>query len=592
MHYVHNWRVSLISLAATYTGTMTEIYYYYGPSFVEEPISGTIMDFAYYTLLYAGVFVSILFILWASEMIKRKNFYGIRMQERETEGWKNLFNDLPEPIIFACKSEIIYYNRAVLDLFEVTEGEDAGATTSSVWTNLENLTLKTDRAVSLKSIIKTSQGGLAEETAFMYRPVDRKKQLFMIKSVNTAVITEYIFHDVTAWRTIEKTKTKTQCFDILLATASHDIKTPLNVMMGVIEVLSDLVDTASAKEQVSVALSCGQRMLYYLKGLDFLRQLNTNNLHTDLIKVNPSDLAMAIKKAMDFSAQAKGLHLALSISPTVPRHIFMDKDMYSIILQNLMENAIKYTFNGGVTVALSFDRVSDSLMTVISDTGIGMNEEQQRHVGELFKKTRNRTMMNPQGLGLGLYLAKTLTSQLNGEFTLESIPGKGTSARFTVQSTSSLQQTASTEEIWPKLDTALNSCLEIPIKPACDCTKVLVVDDEPFNLMIISAYLKSLNIKLDTAINGLLALNLVKKKADEGICCRGYSVIFMDINMPVMDGVECTKAIAKMVREDKISECKVVAVTAAAGIDKPEVYVSYLAKGFSELCNDFGLFTE
>ena len=565
------------------------LFHYYGQRFIEEVPASATIDILYYIVIIGWYCGCSLFAIRTHELSKRSGFFSIWKQERETEGWKKLLRDIPEPIIFIHQSDIIYYNKAVVDLFDINEGEFA-KTKEQVWNSLESVTMKYDRSVTLKETLRNSTDGLTQETLFIYKPENNKKRLFMIKSVNTSGVIEYILHDVTAWKDLEKNKAKNQCFDILLATASHDIKTPLNVMLGVIDVLSDFVNSYRGKEQINVALSCGQRMLYYLKGLDFIRQINTNTLQPNRIQFNPSDVASKIIKGMEFSAQAKNLTLGMSVDGPVPKIICTDKEIYSIILQNLMENAIKYTFTGGINVTLSFDNRVNTLSTAISDTGIGMTEEQQQSIGVLFKKTRSQTILNPQGLGLGLYLAKTLTNQLDGEFSVESVPGKGTIAKFMIKCDDPREgYIAITDSLRGKM-----SSITLPemttTKLSCECAKVLLVDDEPFNLLVFSAYLDSVKMTADKAVNGQLALDLIDKKAANE-CCKGYSVIFMDINMPVMDGIESALKITELVKQGKIPECKVVAVTAAKGLDRPEVYSEYVSRGFTELCKFFDILT-
>ena len=128
-----------------------------------------------------------------------------------------------------------------------------------------------------------------------------------------------------------------------------------------------------------------------------------------------------------------------------------------------------------------------------------------------------------------------------------------------------------------------------PIRyPLCkDCTNVLLVDDEPLNLCVLSAYLSSIGIHADKAENGQIALNMIEKKAMKECCCPTYKIICMDINMPVMDGIEAVRHIYQnyMERDGKVMPCYIVGVTAAAGLDNPDIYASYVGKGFTELGN-------
>ena len=237
-------------------------------------------------------------------------------------------------------------------------------------------------------------------------------------------------------------------------------------------------------------------------------------------------------------------------------------------------------------MSLKFDSASKMLSTTIEDTGIGMNSDQQQKVGMLFKRSACKTVLNPQGLGLGLYLSKTLTNQLGGELTVDSILGKGTIASFTLKCDDSRDPiTPSTDELRANLSS--RTLPELTRTLSCNCPRVLLVDDEPFNLLVFSAYLSSVNVIADKAVNGKLALDLIEKRATQCECCKGYSLIFMDINMPVMDGIECTTQIVDLIHKGTIPECKIVAVTAAKGLDKAEVHREYISKGFQELCIDF-----
>ena len=103
--------------------------------------------------------------------------------------------------------------------------------------------------------------------------------------------------------------------------------------------------------------------------------------------------------------------------------------------------------------------------------------------------------------------------------------------------------------------------------------------------MVLSGYLASIGIDSDRAENGKIALDMIKSRSYESVCCRGYDIIFMDINMPVMDGICATSEICRLIKADEIPFCNIVAVTAAAGLDIPEVYAKYIQVGFAELRN-------
>ncbi|MDR3549383.1 MAG: hybrid sensor histidine kinase/response regulator, partial [Candidatus Pacebacteria bacterium] len=620
MHYIRGWLISLVAYIATYIGTMGLILYYYGERFLNEETKDLVIDFVYYFTSFAWFAACAVFAVRTHELTERQSFHAKYQLQREIAEWKKLLRDIPEPIIFAQRGQISFFNRAVLELFDIVSGYPTEGNNNSMQTNLEatercpdpeeTFRAQTNEVIghlvdlkqhgsqkTLRDVIEeASHGGLMGETSFVYKTKE-KKRFLTIKSVKTAGtqdeegVVEYILHDVTALRELESGKAKDQCFDILLATASHDIRTPLNAILGVIDSLSDFANTASTKEQIAVAHDCGKRMLYYLQGLTFIRQTNTGKLVATKRLFSPDEAAREILSCSELSAKLKGLTLDFSVSSDVPTVICSDKEMYKIVLENLIENAMKYTFTGGVKIGVEFEKTSNRLWTTVSDTGIGMSDKQQRNVGMLFKKEKaKRNKFNPQGLGLGLFLVKTLVQKLDGELSIRSTENQGTVTSFAV--TNYPASEACCERVQPELSPVVSVALSPSLRhthalmpETCGCAKVLLVDDDPFNLVVLSAYLEAVHVKADRAENGQIALRMIEEKADMQECCNGYSVVFMDINMPVMDGVQATEKITEMMRCRKIPHCYVVAVTAATDLDKPDVYASYIAKGFAELRN-------
>lgn len=582
-----NWKISLVTYIIVFLEIMASLFYYYGSHFMTESILPRCLDICYY-IAVIGWFVGIsIYTVRTNEFIQRETFFSKRSLVDEIKKWKEFLGKLPEPIIFTHHGEISFFNSATLEFLKIqqNENEDFDTQKMEVETKLANLKQKgTDK--TLKSIMENREIINANGEHLFVQKNHREKKRLTLKTVKTRgnndnnEVMEYIFHDVTALKELERNKAKEQCFDIMLATVSHDIRTPLNLILGVLDVLSDCINSEKGKEQLCIARSCGQRMMHYLKGLSFIREINTGKLSITKKLFSPSEIANSVINTIAFSAQAKNLSLNINISPSIPTVICSDKEIYAIILQNLLENAIKYTFTGGVIVDLLYDKVSEMLLTDVTDTGIGMTPDQINNIGILFNKSGSQRSLNPQGAGVGLYLTKTLANKLDGELIVKSTPNEGTTAHFKIKCYK--DEDDEFKENPPPIYTKCSDntlCTFI-----CTCTKILIVDDEPFNLMVLSAYLNSIGLKADKAENGEIALKLIKNKAESGNCCSGYSVVFMDINMPVMDGVEATIRICDMIRENKIPKCHVVAVTAAIGLDKPNVCAMYIKRGFSELC--------
>ncbi len=609
MLYMRDWIVALWSYIVTYSFVLTLLLYYYTPTFMLGGPASAFLDVSYYVLLMVWTSCCSVMAVRAYELYERRRYFSMQQQAREVREWKRLMEDLPEPVVFSHRGAINFFNSATLELLGVKEAvqdKTPEETRSIIAENLGKIRRK-EKDMSLADIILGAVD-LGQETAFVYRRESESKVNLMIKCMKTSeqtedCITGFIFHDVTAFKKLQKNKTKEQCFDVLLATASHDIRTPLNVMLGVLDVLDEYMTNEESREQLKVARNCGQRMVHYLKGLSLIRQINTSCLDLKKHKFCPIELAAKVIDTIEFSAQTKRLALKTSFDPALPDRICSDEEMYMVVLQNLLENALKYTFEGSISISLSYDPVSSLLSTEVCDTGIGMTPEQMRTAGALFKKVTCE--LNPQGLGLGLFLAKTLSLKLGGELHIKSEEGRGTRVGFTVRTCplseavpnrlasldTSAQSLQSHEGSKPILLSAIN-CASTDMTSAmsptiatgetCDCPKVLLVDDEPLNLVVLMGYLRQFKLKIDKAENGRMAIDLIEERAKRK-CCHGYRVVFMDINMPVMDGVQATNIIRDYAKEGKIGRCNVVAVTAAAKLDQPEVYDRYISEGFTEL---------
>ncbi len=613
MLYMRSWLVALGSYVFSYSMVLTLMFYYYMPKFLSETtVAATILDILYYSLLICWAACCSVMAIRAYELTDRRRYFSIKQQEKEIKEWKRLLEDLPEPVVFSHRGRISFFNSATLDMLgaadTTTFAETSTELTSSmIVEGLRKIRMKGRNLTLLDFIMEKVGTELTAEASFVYRKGTDKRNL-TIRCTKPASpgedrLSGFIFHDMTAFKALQKNKVKERCFDVMLATASHDIRTPLNIMMGVLDMLEEYYPLSDeCKKQVKVVRDCGQRMVLYLNGLTLISKIDTGTLELKKHTFRPAALAMGILDNMELSAQTKHLSLMTRFDPSLPDQVCADEEMYTVVLQNIMENALKYTFDGGATISLAYDQDTATLHTDVIDTGIGMSPEQVRDAGELFKKISCE--LNPQGIGLGLFLAKMLSRRMGGELKISSQQGRGTTVSFAVKTSPLCEAvpnmlSASTMPLpWrdSKLPTTLSLIPEskaeleletvrvIPLVKACDCdcAKILIVDDEPLNLVVLAGYMKSLHTKVDQAENGQIAIDMIERHAQKR-CCQGYKVVFMDINMPVMDGIRATNIIRDYVKKGRIDKCSVVAVTAAARLDQPEVYGRYIAEGFAEL---------
>ena len=285
---------------------------------------------------------------------------------------------------------------------------------------------------------------------------------------------------------------------------------------------------------------------------------------------------------------------------------------------NLLSNAIKFTLKGSIKVKLSL--TSKSLLKCsVTDTGIGISEEALSKLFTPFKKVEDKEGINKAGCGLGLSVSKSLSENLGGYVTAKSTPGTGSTFTFAVAANlegniaSTMATMAGTkaipgqppgiyEKVRRQFTTAIPSEKESPkprpvvgrkytkIDPKseqkgrssliidsvgfgepekddgkkCPCPKILVVDDTPLNVFALKQLLLKFGLAIDEATNGAEAVEKVKARAQYE-CCKRYSLIFMDCNMPVMDGLEATRQINDMINSGEISYTPVIGLSAYSG---------------------------
>ncbi len=597
--YMRSWLVALGTYVVSYATVLALLFYYYGSMFIKEPIGATILDITYYVVLMSWATCCSVMVIHSYESTERRQYFSMKQQEKEIKEWRRLLEDLPEPVVFSRHGKISFFNSATLELLgavEAVRGKTAEERNEIVVEGLRCVKQKGHDACLMDFILAKSVAEFPQEASFVYRRGTEKLSL-AIKCMkpnghDVSGLSGFIFHDVTAFKDMQRNKAKETCFNVLLATASHDIRTPLNVTMGVLDVLEEYSLNEESKRQLKVARDCGRRMVMYLNGLSLLSKINTGSLEPKKHTFRPVPLALNLMDAMVLSAQTRQLQLKTSFDPLVPEEVCADEEIYTVILQNLVENAMKYTFSGSVTLSLAYNADKRLLRTTVADTGIGMTADQVREAGELFKKAASCDL-NPQGFGLGLFLAKTLSSKMGGELHFSSELGRGTVASFGVKTAplseavpnklSGSTDTLPPDDERPKL-MHITSKMPAVYKKAlcCDCAKILLVDDEPLNLVVLEGYIRQFNLRVDKANNGKIAIEMIQERSKRHCCC-GYTVVFMDINMPVMDGVQATNIIRDYVQEGRVRKCSVVAVTAAARLDQPEVYDKYIAEGFTEM---------
>ena len=350
-------------------------------------------------------------------------------------------------------------------------------------------------------------------------------------------------------RAKESAEAATRAKSEFLANMSHELRTPLNGVLGYTQLLQrDRALNAAQHEALEAISKCGSQLLDLINDVLDLSKIEAGRLD---IEEGPTDLTKLItdlKYVVAEAANRKGLPLTMSIGSNVPRLVVLDGRHLRQVLLNLLGNAIKFTEAGEVQLVIS--RADEGrlgfLCFEVSDTGAGIEPEALTQIFAAFAQTKTGAAAG--GTGLGLTICNHLVTKMGGELKVESVIGAGSRFWFTLPLVQGRQTARSGEEEFasdvPPLDARL--------APGSRLT-ALVVDDSTANRRILASLLESAGVRVITASGGLEAIDLARLHRPE--------VVFMDLKMNDLDGLEATRRLAQ---DPATAAIPVIAVTASA----------------------------
>ena len=356
---------------------------------------------------------------------------------------------------------------------------------------------------------------------------------------------------------------------------SHEIRTPINTIIGLNEMIlrEDISDEVAEDARNIQAAS---KILISVVN-DILDMSKIESGHMELVNVSyrVGDMLSEITNMFWGKAKEKGLEFNIEVDPAVPANLFGDEVRIKQILINLLNNAVKYTEKGSITLSIHCHKTEDGkalLFYSVSDTGIGIRKENIPYLFDAFKRVDVKKNRYIEGTGLGLSIVKQLVTLMGGEVSVTSEYMKGST--FIV----SLEQEMSDEtrigEFDPEAVRTAGKTRKYHQRFEAPGAKILIVDDNKTNLMVAAKLLKETRVKTTTASSGKEALKLT--------LIEHYDTIIMDHLMPEMDGIECLHAIREQVG-GLCRETPVVVMTANAGgenkiLYKNEGFDGYLLK--------------
>ena len=345
---------------------------------------------------------------------------------------------------------------------------------------------------------------------------------------------------------------------------SHEIRTPINTIIGLNEmILREKVSDEVAEDAANIR-AASNILLHLINDILDMSKISSGQMKLTQVNYKPGDMLSEIVGMLWLRAKEKGLEFHVEVAPDIPAELYGDEVRIKQILINVLNNAIKYTKKGSVTLSIQCNGISGDVASIfytVKDTGMGIKKESIPYLFTAFRRVDEEENRHIEGTGLGLSIVKELTELMGGSVTVNSVYTQGST--FVIEIPQMVTDFATIGDLnledkhKSNMSGSYHSAFEAPN------ARVLAVDDNESNLLVVKKLLRDTKMTVDTADSGAHALEMTLE--------HKYDVILMDHLMPEMDGIETFHKIRNQVGGIS-KDSKVIALTANAGSDMRKLY--------------------
>jgi len=339
-----------------------------------------------------------------------------------------------------------------------------------------------------------------------------------------------------------------------LANMSHEIRTPMNAIIGMTSV-GKIAENIDKKDYCFSRIEDASRhLLTVINNILDISKIEINKFELSVREFKFDNMLQRVFSIISQQIEEKEIDFKINIDKSIPKLLIGDDHKLAQVIMNILGNAVKFTPIGGmISFETEYTSKSNNICEIkisVKDSGIGMSAEQQVNIFQPFQQAEGSTSRNFGGTGLGLAISRSIVEMMNGKIWIESQLNKGCTFIFTIQleKYSGVISHDCNTEIKENEDTHKNDNFE--------GKRILLVDDVEINREIVLALLEFTKLQIDCAEDGIHAIN----KFNENI--SKYDMIFMDVQMPKMDGYEATKKIRLIEKEKSLQETPIIAMTA------------------------------